>query len=71
MAKREPEARLLNQVGEPAPAEQEEAEDKDLENKPASDKAAPAYKDELQFERRKPLAGRPAGTECGNSCTCS
>jgi hypothetical protein len=71
MAERKPEAHLLNQVGEPAPAEQEELENKDLENKAASDKAAPVYKDKLQFERRRPLAGRPAGTECGNSCTCS
>jgi len=71
MAERKPEARLLNQVGEPAPAEQEELENKDLEGKIPEDKAAPVYKDRLQFERRRALAGRPAGTECGNSCTCS
>jgi hypothetical protein len=29
------------------------------------------YFDEVSLERRRATVGRPAGTECGNSCTCS
>ncbi len=29
------------------------------------------YEDKIILERRRALVGRPAGTECGNSCTCS
>lgn len=29
------------------------------------------YDDKLSGQQRRALAGRPAGTECGNSCTCS
>lgn len=27
--------------------------------------------DRVDMDQRRPLAGRPAGTECGGSCTCS
>lgn len=29
------------------------------------------YDDKISMERRCALVGRPAGSECGNSCTCS
>ena len=29
------------------------------------------YDDEISLDRRCTLVGRPAGSECGNSCTCS
>lgn len=29
------------------------------------------YDDKISIERRRALVGRPAGTECGSSCTCS
>jgi len=42
-----------------------------LKEATAEGKTVIKYDDNIIPEKRRPLAGRPAGSECGNSCTCS